>query len=76
MSARYSLSTIRGSRCWFVPSFLTCRWNKDYITTVVPVLATTISTYLFFWQAPPEVAEMRVETGQRALKHAPGQGPA
>jgi len=51
-------------------------WKGDYLTTVVAVLGTTISPYLFFWQASQEVEEMRAETGQRALKHAPWQGPA
>ncbi|HEX7935524.1 MAG TPA: divalent metal cation transporter [Paraburkholderia sp.] len=49
-------------------------WTNDYITTVVAVLGTTISPYLFFWQASQEVEEMRAETGQRALKYAPGHG--
>jgi NRAMP (natural resistance-associated macrophage protein)-like metal ion transporter len=30
-----------------------------YLTTVVAVLGTTISPYLFFWQAPQEVEEIR-----------------
>ncbi len=51
-------------------------WKSDYITTVVAVLGTTISPYLFFWQASQEVEEMRAETGKRALKRAPEQGPA
>ncbi|PMS33804.1 NRAMP family divalent metal transporter [Paraburkholderia rhynchosiae] len=51
-------------------------WTNDYITTVVAVLGTTISPYLFFWQASQEVEEMRAESGQRALKYAPRQGPA
>jgi Mn2+/Fe2+ NRAMP family transporter len=29
-------------------------WDKDYLTTVVAVLGTTISPYLFFWQASQE----------------------
>jgi NRAMP (natural resistance-associated macrophage protein)-like metal ion transporter len=51
-------------------------WKSDYLTTVVAVLGTTISPYLFFWQASQEVEEMRAEAGQRALKNAPGQGRA
>ncbi|MFM0732731.1 divalent metal cation transporter [Paraburkholderia sediminicola] len=57
----------------FVPRL---SWKSDYATTVVAILGTTISPYLFFWQASQEVEEMRAETGQRALKKAPGQGPA
>jgi len=32
----------------FVPQLA---WKKDYIATVVAVFGTTISPYLFFWQA-------------------------
>lgn len=49
-------------------------WNGGYITTVVAVFGTTISPYLFFWQASQEVEELRARHGQRALKHAPSQG--
>jgi NRAMP (natural resistance-associated macrophage protein)-like metal ion transporter len=34
-------------------------WNPAYITTVVAVFGTTISPYLFFWQASQEVEEQR-----------------
>ncbi len=27
------------------------RWDKDYLLTIVAILGTTISPYLFFWQA-------------------------
>lgn len=37
-------------------------WKSDYVTTVVAVLGTTISPYLFFWQASQEVEEMRAES--------------
>jgi NRAMP (natural resistance-associated macrophage protein)-like metal ion transporter len=50
-------------------------WKSDYMTTVVAVLGTTISPYLFFWQASQEVEEIHAETGRRALIKAPGQGP-
>jgi NRAMP (natural resistance-associated macrophage protein)-like metal ion transporter len=33
--------------------------NKAFITAIVAVLGTTISPYLFFWQASSEVEEMR-----------------
>ena len=33
--------------------------NRDFIAAVVAVLGTTISPYLFFWQASSEVDEMR-----------------
>jgi NRAMP (natural resistance-associated macrophage protein)-like metal ion transporter len=31
------------------------QWNKEFVTTVVAILGTTISPYLFFWQASQEV---------------------
>ena len=40
----------------FVPHF---QLSKDFITALVAVLGTTISPYLFFWQASSEVDEMR-----------------
>ena len=33
--------------------------NKDYITALVAIFGTTISPYLFFWQASSEVDEMK-----------------
>lgn len=32
-------------------------WSKDYIFNIVAILGTTISPYLFFWQANEEVEE-------------------
>jgi NRAMP (natural resistance-associated macrophage protein)-like metal ion transporter len=40
----------------FLPHF---EFSKPFITAVVAVLGTTISPYLFFWQASAEVEEMR-----------------
>jgi NRAMP (natural resistance-associated macrophage protein)-like metal ion transporter len=47
-----------------------------YLTVVVAVLGTTISPYLFFWQAENEVEDMKERDGSRALKKAPDQAPA
>ena len=44
-------------------------------TTVVAVLGTTISPYLFFWQAAQEVEDIRVEPQRKPLVKAPDQGP-
>jgi NRAMP (natural resistance-associated macrophage protein)-like metal ion transporter len=35
------------------------RWSGDYLATLVAILGTTISPYLFFWQATQEVEEDR-----------------
>jgi NRAMP (natural resistance-associated macrophage protein)-like metal ion transporter len=37
----------------------TIRFNKDFIGILVGILGTTISPYLFFWQANMEVEEMK-----------------
>ncbi|AFT88481.1 NRAMP family divalent metal transporter [Paraburkholderia phenoliruptrix] len=50
--------------------------TSDYLTTVVAVLGTTISPYLFFWQASQEVEEMRAAPGQGPLRRVPYQAPA
>ncbi len=42
----------RGLFRTFVPQF---EWSSAYITTIVAILGTTISPYLFFWQASHEV---------------------
>ena len=33
------------------------QWNQPYVTTMVAILGTTISPYLFFWQAGQEIEE-------------------
>jgi len=48
-------------------------WQPAYITTVVAVFGTTISPYLFFWQASQEVEDLRADPHAHALKHAAEQ---
>ena len=45
--------------------------DKDYVSMLVAVLGTTISPYLFFWQASQEVEEQRATPGHQPLRHAP-----
>jgi len=40
----------------FIP---TLKFDKDFIAIIVAILGTTISPYLFFWQASVEVEEMK-----------------
>lgn len=42
--------------------------SRDYLLMVVAVLGTTISPYLFFWQASQEVEEMKQNRPGRPLK--------
>ena len=44
---------------------------KDYAAMVVAVLGTTISPYLFFWQASQEVEDSRRRPEEQALKLHP-----
>ncbi len=43
-------------RATFLPHV---EWSKDYLSVLVGILGTTISPYLFFWQAAQEVEEDR-----------------
>jgi len=36
-------------------------WSRDYLAMLVGILGTTISPYLFFWQAAQEVEEERAQ---------------
>ncbi|ACL60637.1 Nramp family divalent metal transporter [Methylobacterium nodulans] len=56
-----------------VPSF---HAGKAFWLMVVAVLGTTISPYLFFWQAAQEVEDTRAKPARDPLKHAPEQAPA
>jgi Mn2+/Fe2+ NRAMP family transporter len=44
-------------------------WTRDYVTTIVAILGTSISPYLFFWQASSEVeAEKALGRRTRAAR--------
>ena len=51
-------------------------FRDGYFTALIAVLGTTISPYLFFWQASEEVEEIAVCTEDQPLKQAPRQAPA
>jgi Mn2+/Fe2+ NRAMP family transporter len=48
-------------------------FNVHYIVATVAVFGTTISPYLFFWQASQEVEEQRAAPAEKPLKLAPEQ---
>src|SRR5215469_9046246 len=48
-------------------------WSRAYFTGLIAVLGTTISPYLFFWQASQEVEEVTTNRGEKPLKRAPSQ---
>jgi NRAMP (natural resistance-associated macrophage protein)-like metal ion transporter len=47
--------------------------SREAITTIVAIFGTTISPYLFFWQAAQEVEEVNHDDGAEPLKSAPEQ---
>ena len=50
-------------------------WNAKYAVGLVAVLGTTISPYLFCWQAAQEVEEIHANHERKSLKKAPLQAP-
>jgi NRAMP (natural resistance-associated macrophage protein)-like metal ion transporter len=44
--------------------------TRDYLMLLVAVLGTTISPYLFFWQASQEVEEQRATDGDEPLRES------
>lgn len=57
----------------FIPQII---WKQNYAVVVVAVLGTTISPYLFFWQASQEAEDERVDPSKHALVEAPAEAPA
>ena len=49
----------------------TLSWKSDYIVVIVGVLGTTISPYLFFWQASEEADQERLDPAEHPLIEAP-----
>jgi NRAMP (natural resistance-associated macrophage protein)-like metal ion transporter len=54
----------------FVPGIT---WSADYFTTLVAILGTTISPYLFFWQASQEAEDVKTNHERKPLVRAPRQ---
>lgn len=52
----YKQNWIQILKATFIP---TIKFDKQFISILVGILGTTISPYLFFWQATMEVEEMR-----------------
>jgi NRAMP (natural resistance-associated macrophage protein)-like metal ion transporter len=50
--------------------------SSDMLTVIVAVFGTTISPYLFFWQAALEVEEVEADPKAHALKQSPSQAPS
>jgi NRAMP (natural resistance-associated macrophage protein)-like metal ion transporter len=50
--------------------------SSDFWLTVVAILGTTISPYLFFWQASQEGEDTKTEPIRQPLNRRPAQGPS
>lgn len=50
-------------------------FNAASMTLIVAVLGTTISPYLFFWQASEEVEDLQLSKADQTLKMHPEQAP-
>jgi Mn2+/Fe2+ NRAMP family transporter len=50
-------------------------WNKAFLTALIAVLGTTISPYLFFWQASQEVEDIGCDPAAKPLKKDRKQAP-
>jgi NRAMP (natural resistance-associated macrophage protein)-like metal ion transporter len=57
------LTALRGL---VIPSIIL---NGQFLTTLVAILGTTISPYLFVWQSSQEAEEQRIDPQKRPLKH-------
>ena len=49
--------------------------DATYLTALIAVFGTTISPYLFFWQASQETEEVKAISEDKPLKKAPEQAP-
>jgi len=49
-------------------------WNGAFLTTLVAILGTTISPYLFVWQSAQEAEEQRIDKNKKPLKRDVANG--
>jgi NRAMP (natural resistance-associated macrophage protein)-like metal ion transporter len=54
----------------FVPQL---SWDRDYLLVIVAVLGTTVSPYLFFWQASEEAEDERIDPAAHPLIGHPAE---
>jgi NRAMP (natural resistance-associated macrophage protein)-like metal ion transporter len=47
------------------------QWNGAFLTTLVAILGTTISPYLFIWQSSQEAEDQRINPDKQPLKKEP-----
>ncbi len=61
------------ARGLFVPRIV---FDPGWLTSIVAILGTTISPYLFFWQSSQEVEDTKFFPRRQPLTRAPRQAPA
>ena len=66
-------ATVQWSDAWRGICIPSITWTSDYFTTLVAIFGTTISPYLFFWQASQEAEDQRVNRKEKPLVKAPAQ---
>jgi Mn2+/Fe2+ NRAMP family transporter len=49
------------------------KWTREYWMSLVAILGTTISPYLFFWQASQEAEDARLSHDEQPLRKKPSQ---
>jgi NRAMP (natural resistance-associated macrophage protein)-like metal ion transporter len=54
----------------FIPSV---QWDGRFLTTLVALLGTTISPYLFIWQSSQEAEEQRIDPDKKPLRQTPSK---
>jgi NRAMP (natural resistance-associated macrophage protein)-like metal ion transporter len=57
---------------FFIPKIT---FSADFLTAIVAIFGTTISPYLFFWQASEEVEDLKEKPERDPLKDHPEQAP-
>jgi NRAMP (natural resistance-associated macrophage protein)-like metal ion transporter len=72
-----TLATVRIPWSDLIRGLLWPHWSlsRDFWLTVVAILGTTLSPYLFFWQAAQEVEDTKAEPRREPLLQEPEQGP-
>lgn len=50
-------------------------FTKESVALIVAIFGTTISPYLFFWQASQEVEEIRADSNAQSLRRQPKDAP-
>lgn len=51
------------------------QWNGAFLTTLVAILGTTISPYLFVWQSSQEAEDQRIDPNKKPLRDQPHKEP-